>query len=287
VSALIQEAKSAMSSEMLEKAFEAYTQAANVLMQIQGALNHEVSMCLSKMANIQFRMGDNLQAIELLTKSIVIQEKLLGYDSPTVAYSYSNLGLYYHTCQYASKGFECMHRSLSILQISCGDNHPDIASIYLNLGLMYQDVDNYHAAVDCFKESLVRSTQLYGEESLPVAQCYSTIAHAYFLQRDFRMALENQEKCHEKFKKLLPENSPLVKQAFMKLDEFMHYSVQQEKIKKIELNQKGIGSGKRQFGQNTSKLSEQDKQDIIKRQRIEQYIKMMQEGKVNPELLAK
>lgn len=123
-------------------------------MQISGTLNEEVAQCLSKMANIQFRLGDNLQAIELLTKCLIIQEKILGYDSPVVAYSYSNLGLYYHTCQYFSKGFEYMQRSLRILQISCGDNHPDIASIYLNLGLMYQDAENFQPAIDCFLESL-------------------------------------------------------------------------------------------------------------------------------------
>mmetsp|Transcript_5854 Transcript_5854/g.9994 ORF Transcript_5854/g.9994 Transcript_5854/m.9994 type:complete len:181 (+) Transcript_5854:1134-1676(+) len=180
-------------------------------MQIQGALNPEVATCISKMANIQFRMGDNLQAIELLTKSIIIQEKILGYDSPTVAYSYSNLGLYYHTCQYFSKGFECMHRSLQILQAACGHNHPDISSIFLNLGLMYQDVENYHAAIDCFMDSLSRNVQLFGESHLQVAQCYQAIAHAYYLQKDFRMALDYQEKTHEMYKKLLPEDSQVLK----------------------------------------------------------------------------
>lgn len=137
VSALIQEGKTALGQDMLEKAFENYSQAANILMQISGALNPEVASCISKMANIQFRLGDNLQAVELLSKSIIIQEKVLGFDSPTVAYSYSNLGLYFHTCQFFSKGFECMHRSLKILQASCGHNHPDLSSIFLNLGLMY------------------------------------------------------------------------------------------------------------------------------------------------------
>lgn len=71
-------------------------------------MNPEVASCISKMAGIQFKFGDYLQAIELYTKSIILQEKLLGYDSPTVAYSYSNLGLVYHTCHYFSKGFEYM-----------------------------------------------------------------------------------------------------------------------------------------------------------------------------------
>jgi len=47
-----------------------------------------------------------LTAIELMTKSIIIKEKVLGFDHPQVAYSYSNLGLYYHTARYFKKGFE-------------------------------------------------------------------------------------------------------------------------------------------------------------------------------------
>lgn len=88
------------------------------------------------------------------------------------------------------------------------------------------------------------------------------------------------------YKSILPEESPLVKQAFQRLDEFMHYSVKQEKMKKFEKNAQGIGSAKRPFGQNNSKLSEQEKQELAKRKRIQDYLRLMQEGKLSPEVLA-
>jgi len=248
VSTLMQEAKAQQSTDQLEKAFETYSQAINILLQISGAMNSDVAGCISKMANIQFRMQDYLQAIELQTKSIIIQEKVLGYDSPTVAYSYSNLGLYYHTCQFYTKGFECMHRSLKILKVVCGDNHPDISAIYLNLGLMYQDLENFHAAIDCFMESLSRNIALYGESHIQIAQSYQAIAQAYSMQHDFRMALDYQEKSHEIIKKIMPEDSQYVKQSQLQLHEFIRQSVQQEKKKKMEMNSQGIGAGKRQIG---------------------------------------
>ena len=40
------------------------------------------------------------------------------------------------------------------------------------------------------------------------------------------MALDYQEKCHERYQKLMPADSPILKQSQMRLDEFMHYSVQ-------------------------------------------------------------
>ena len=144
-------------------------------------MNQDIAASIAKMANIQNRLGDLFQAIELQTKSLIIQEKLLGFDSPTVAYSYSNLALYYHHSQYFSKGFEYMHKSLKILQAVCGDNHPDIAAISLNLGLMYQDIEDYQAAIDCYKDSLSRNIALYGHEHVQVASVYQAIAHTYYL----------------------------------------------------------------------------------------------------------
>jgi hypothetical protein len=82
----------------LERGFDLYGQTINILLQITGAMNNDVASCISKMANIQYKLGDYLQAIELQSKSIIISEKLFGYDHPSVAYNYSNLALYYHTC---------------------------------------------------------------------------------------------------------------------------------------------------------------------------------------------
>ena len=182
-------------------------------MQITGPMNAEVASCIAKMANIQYKFGDYLQAIELQTKSIVIQEKVHGCDNSVVAYSYSNLGLYYHTCRYFTKGFEYMHKSLKILEVVAGSNHPDVSSIYLNLGMMYQDVDNHHAAIDCYMESLYRNISLYGETHIQVASCYQAIGHAYYLREDFRVALDYQEKAHLMLKKLLPEDSEHLQQS--------------------------------------------------------------------------
>ena len=107
-----------------------------------------------------------------------------------MAYSYSNLGLYYHTCKYFSKAFEYMRKSIQILEVVCGSNHPDISSMYLNLGLMYQDVENYNAAIDCFMDSHYRNVALYGDCHIQVASSNQAIAHAYYLKEDFRMALD-------------------------------------------------------------------------------------------------
>lgn len=72
---------------------------------------------------------------------------MLGVDHPKVAYSYSNLGLYYHSAKFYSKGFEMMHRSLRILELASGPHHPDVLHIYMNLGLMYSDAGRYRDSI--------------------------------------------------------------------------------------------------------------------------------------------
>ena len=62
----------------------------------------------------------------------------------------------------------------------------------------------------------------------------------------------------------------------------MKQSVQQEKMKQIEKSQMGIGSGKRAIGSNKPKLTENEKEEQLKRQRIEQYIKRLQVGQAGP-----
>jgi hypothetical protein len=53
-------------------------------------------------------------------------------------------------------------------------------------------------------------------------------------------------------------------------------------MKQIEKSQMGIGSGKRPIGSNKPKLTDQEKEEFVKRQRIEQYIKRLQEGQSGP-----
>jgi len=42
----------------------------------------------------------------------------------------------------------------------------------------------------------------------------------------------------------------------------------------------GIGSGQRQPGTNKPKLSEKEKEDLARRQKIEEYIKRLQSGQM-------
>ena len=80
----------------------------------------------------------------------------------------------------------------------------------------------------------------------------------------------------------MPADSQYVIQSQNQLNQFIKQSVQQEKMKQLEKSQMGIGSGKREIGSNKPKMTEQEKEEFVKRQRIEQYIKKLQEGQIAP-----
>jgi len=151
---LMSQANQAIKEQQMDKAFELYSQANNLLLQISGPMSEEVATCITQIASIQFKFGDFMQAIELQTRAIVLLERLLGLDHPQVAYQYSTLAMYYHSCGYFQMSFTYMFRSLNILYLVAGDTHPELASIYLNLGLMYQEVEQQQATIDSYAINL-------------------------------------------------------------------------------------------------------------------------------------
>lgn len=55
----------------------------------------------------------------------------------------------------------------------------------------------------------------------------------------------------------------------------MQHSVNYERQKKAEKSAQGIGSGKRAIGANNAKLTDKERDDLEKRQRVEAYIKKL------------
>jgi len=70
----------------MDKAFDLFSQANNLLLQVTGPMTEEVATCITQIASIQFKFGDFLQAIELQTRAILLLERIVGLDHPQVAY---------------------------------------------------------------------------------------------------------------------------------------------------------------------------------------------------------
>lgn len=52
------DAKSYFKDAVLERSFDLFTRAINVMLQVTGPVHKDVASCISKLANIQFKIGD-------------------------------------------------------------------------------------------------------------------------------------------------------------------------------------------------------------------------------------
>lgn len=80
---------------------------------------------------------------------------------------------------------------------------------------------------------------MYSEENIQTASSYQALAQAHFKLQEGRKGLAAQEKAVQLYQKLLPVDSAYVKQAKSQLDYYFRLSVDIEKRKKLQKENKG------------------------------------------------
>lgn len=74
---------------------------------------------------------------------------------------------------------------------------------------------------------------MYGKGHIQSAISYSSMAQMSYAANDYKQAFVNQEKSHNIVKKLMPEDSEVVKESYNKLDIFLKLSVNYERNKAV------------------------------------------------------
>jgi hypothetical protein len=72
---------------------------------------------------------------------------------------------------------------------------------------------------------LKRNISLFGENHVQIASNHQAIANAYFVSKDFKLALEHQEKSHLIAKQLMPEDSEYLINSKHMLNKYMQFSI--------------------------------------------------------------
>lgn len=62
---------------------------------------------------------------------------------------------------------------------------------------------------------------MYGKNHLQTAIALSSLAQLGYAARDFKIAVTSQEKSHNIYKKLLPEDSDVIKDSFKQLNHYL------------------------------------------------------------------
>jgi len=90
---------------------------------------------------------------------------------------------------------------------------------------------------------------MFGENHVQTAQSNSALAQAQYRNKDFRKAVQTQEKTYNSLKNILPADSPYLKNAKDNFDTFLKMSVNYERVKNEKA--KTIGTNKNKGNPNS------------------------------------
>jgi tetratricopeptide (TPR) repeat protein len=116
------EAESYFNQGHLQAATEKFKQVIILCHEINGPIHRISASCHKKLAYISYYEGNYHTAISLITKAIIIYEKLSEFDSPVVSTCYSELASYYLAIGETLNAFKAMFKSWEISMLTYPKN---------------------------------------------------------------------------------------------------------------------------------------------------------------------
>jgi len=137
---------------------------------------------LGKLGTASYESGSYSAAEKPLTRSLMINEKVLGPDHPHVAISLNNLALLYYAQGKYAEAEPLYKQSLAIREKALGPDHPDVATSLNNLAELYRVQGKYAEVEPLYKQSLAIIEKALGPDHPDVAQSLNNLAGLYDTQ---------------------------------------------------------------------------------------------------------
>ncbi|CAF1402155.1 unnamed protein product [Adineta ricciae] len=161
-----------------------------------------------QLGRIRDQQGLFQEAITLYTKSLMLLEKSLPVNHPTLATLYVNIGLVYASMGDYPKSLEYYGKALSFQQQSLPEKHPDLATSYNNIGLVYSSMGDYPKSIEYYGKALSIQQQSLPENHPHLATSYNNIGLVYDSMGDYPKAHFYCERAVQIVKCSLPSNHP-------------------------------------------------------------------------------
>ena len=153
----------------------------------------EASQALSHLGNLRRATGEYTQAEELLTRSLMIRERMFGKQSEWIAASYNDLGLVFSQTD-SEKALEYYARALHIYQTLHQSSHPKIAIALTNIGFAYAAIELYGDAIANFEAALKIWEGIYPEAHPTKAFLNLSLGEIYRKLKSLPIAIAYYEK---------------------------------------------------------------------------------------------
>lgn len=134
------------------------------------------------------KLGDYINALAHLRKSLELRESMLGKTNPDTAAAFHNLALVYKLQDKNDQAVTYYLVAAEIRKQVLGD-HPDTAATYNNLANVYKNMGEFNKALSWYQKSLAIKMKILGQQHPDTIMTNSNIANVYKRQGNLDAAL--------------------------------------------------------------------------------------------------
>lgn len=136
-------------------------------------------------ANVYEKQKNYLMAESFNRKALIFAEKVLGFDSPSVAVSLNNLAALFLSLDRYAEAEPLFRRSLSIREKAFGHDHPEVAQSLNNLAVLLYSLGRYAEAEPLYRRALAIKEKTLGPEYPNVADEIEFLAQLMYSLRKY------------------------------------------------------------------------------------------------------
>uniref|UniRef100_A0A3B3TLI3 Clustered mitochondria protein homolog n=1 Tax=Poecilia latipinna TaxID=48699 RepID=A0A3B3TLI3_9TELE len=189
-------AQTSIQKGLLDQAHEQLKEAAYLYGRVCDDLDPEACNCNSLLAKVTFLQGKAAEARSVQLKTVVISERVLGFDHPNTIQQYALLAVYAYAGGETTLAQKCLLRARLLLLTVHGEDHP------------------YTATLDVSQISLLKSNKegstgfAHGSVSLPTCflaelSCHHLLAQWMCSKGDYRSAMTHEKEALSAFTSLV------------------------------------------------------------------------------------
>ena len=211
-----------MAEDLVSRAKEHYGEEDDLTLQAEGAL-----------AGLYFEVGEVERAIEILERTIPINERIYGAETEEVLASKTNLATMYG---YAGRTDEALALSREVYDISrrvVGDDHPRSLACGYGYAMALAQRADWEAAIPLLEDIFERRTRIQGADHMDTIGTQNLLALGYHQNKQYGKAEKHYVDTIEAHERVLGENHRQTMMAIHNYGMMLENTDQHEKAEPV------------------------------------------------------
>ncbi|XP_037536384.1 clustered mitochondria protein homolog [Nematolebias whitei] len=196
-------AQNSIQKGLLDQAHEQLKEAAYLFGRVCDDLHPEACYCHSLLAKVTYLQGKTAEARSVQLKTVVISERVLGFDHPNTIQQYALLAVYAYAGGETALAQKCLLRARLLMLTVHGEDHPYTATLDSCLGLVLADQTGQF-----LKNALRLNTSFFGATDLQTALSQHLLSQWMCSKGDYRGAMTHEKEALSAFTSLFGEDHP-------------------------------------------------------------------------------